>query len=236
MKIRAYILLLSTAFGISISYAQTEHPYALLKKIRKANQSERIAYEYTILLKTSNNQTEDSINGCIYKDGLRYKDSSNVSVKALGSEYYFSLDKDHEKITIIKLDLLEEALGLSLDKDAGNIISIPDSVLLKYGNIKIDILETGNYFIKISMKDYSGQEFELEIDRNNLLVKWIKIVMPDELSQRSGSEYSQVYLIRNIAHDFDHSALDMHKYYRVNDDTVVVNPEYAHYKINTITD
>lgn len=209
---------------------QPEHPLTLLKKVKKANASSMITYDYTIRLIGTNNKTTDSTKGKLYKNGVSYLDSNNVTITARNDNYYFNLNHPRKSVTVLSIDTLRKQMGVSLDARASDdIIAIPDSLIQKYGKINMETLSNGNYFVKITFTELQFSKVELEIDKNNL--RLIRVL----LMSREESGYRQLYSMYNVRYEFDKRTLNLNRFFTMNNNRVVINKKYSGYQTNTIT-
>lgn len=219
----------------SLVYAQAEHPMTLLKKLRKANNSKSITYDYQVkLLNANDGIIKDSVSGKMYKNGTVYLDSNKMSITARSKDYYFNLNKYQKTATVLSVELLNKKMGFKSDRSAEDIIAIPDSILLKYGKINVTTLPDGDYHVDIHFEELMFEQVVFEIDHMTMLVKYMEIVSVDEMSGQDVT-YKRVYAIRNIKHQFDTAILDTKRLFTINDGKPVLNKKYADYHINTIT-
>ncbi len=229
-KILKHRLLLSAIVCCPLLvYGQPEHPFTFLKKVKKANASHMISYDYTVWLIGTNNKITDSTKGRLFKNGQAFLDSNNSTITARNEKCYFNVNHPRKMVTVLSLDSLQKQMGVSFDADASDIIAIPDSVILKYGKVNMETLANGNYMVRMTFTELQFSKVELEIDKSNL--KLVKV----QLLSREESGYSQLYSIYNVRYDFDQKNLNLNRFFTISNNRVVVNKKYSGYKTNTIT-
>ena len=227
--------LLPSLICAAMAYAQ-EHPATLLKKLKKVNSSPTITYDYTVKLVDANNgQITDSIMGRIYKNGQDYLDSNNVTIIAIQNGYYINLNNFKKSATILDVGLVREKLDLTDEEMTRDIVSIPDSLILKYGKIKNE-LTTDNYKIQISFSELQFTTITMVVDRKSLILKDMAIESNEYESGTAGlPRYKKLYHIYNIRYVVDKKAINIGRYFQVHNKGIVLNRKYSGYQINTIT-
>lgn len=227
---QSFIILLLAVFGCPFMVkGQSEHPLAFLRKIKKANASPVICYEYTVRLLGTDNKAVDSTKGKLFKNGLVYLDSNNATITARNESYYFNLNHPMKTVTVLSIDSLKKQMGVSLDAATSDIIAIPDSIILKYGKVNMENLPNGNYMIRMTFRELQFSKVDLEIDKNSLMLVRVQLTSQEE------SGYRQLYSIYNVRYDFDNRALSLNRFFTINNNRVVVNKKYSGYQTNTIT-
>lgn len=226
---QTFMILLLVVLGCPAVNGQPEHPLAFLKKVKKANTSQLISYDYTVRLVTSGNKIADSTRGKLFKKGFVYLDSNNVTITARNEAYYFNLNNHNKTVTVLSIDTLKKQMGTSFNAGASDMIAIPDSVILKYGKVKMETLPNGNYFITMTFTELQFGNIELEVDKGDL--RLVKV----HLTSQEESGYRQLYSIFNIRYDFDQKKLNLTRFFTINNNRVVVNKKYSGYQTNTIT-
>jgi len=211
-------------------FAQTDKPFELFNKIKRTAAGSAITYDYSVALVERYGDTIDRIIGKVYKEGLNYIDSNNVTITATGNGYYFGLNQSSKTATIVAINKLEKMLDAPLAKNQDYLVGIPDSVISKHGDIKIKTLENGNYLFQLTFKELHYTNVDLEVNKKTMLVHKMKLTSLDRIEGQR-----RIYNIHNIKCKFNSDKLNLNRFFRIKNNEVVLDKKYLGYKINTIT-
>lgn len=212
-----------------LSVGQTENPLAFLKKIRSANKTSVITYDYVVKLLDDNNRTIDSSIGMLVKNERSYLDSNSVTITGVLEDYYFSINNHYRSITVVSLDSLKKMMGPSWNEDQSTVVAIPDSIIAKYAKLKMETLQNGDYKIELDFDNMLYERVVLTIDKTSYRLKAM------ELESDDGPGYRQVYYIRNIRYKVVSGTLNINRFIVVNNNKAKPQKKYSGYTINTIT-
>jgi len=215
-------------FGL-LAQAQPEHPFTFLKKVKRANTSSMISYDYSIKLINEAGKLVDSSSGSLIRNGADYLDSNNTTLTVVAEGYYVSINNHYRTATIISLDTIKKVMGKSWNIEQDNIIAIPDSMILKYGKVGMETLDNGNYRIVLTFENMQYRKIMMLIQQTSLRM------LSMELESDDGSGFTQLYTIRNMRHEANQAKLGVKRFFTMNNNKAVLNKNFSGYNIKTIT-
>ncbi len=226
------IILLLAVFATGTEVQAQPSFFQQLKKINTLDRS-NVAYSYTIqLYETGTRKVTDSITGKIYKIGNEYVDSSNAALVAVSGKYYCKIDHQRKEARVYDIELIQKKLNLKIDRKAGHVLTIPDSLLVQYGRLEVD---TGKafYTCRWSLNQGSSPVFTALIEKKTLRLTEV-ILETAEQEDGEAAAYRRSCRIRNIKNDIPYSAISLDNIFRISGEKVVLNSRYAHYNLKTI--
>ncbi len=228
-------MLLFTAMAMQVASVQAQgDAYALLKKVRDANANKPISYEYKVCKRyVPTGKILDCINGRLYQQGSDYLDSNNYYISSVRKGYYCKLDFKERSAIIFDADEFRKQMGIETNGTSG-VIAFPDSIIKKYGQIKLSKTGQGNYKIELTLGAPYDMTSVLDVDKASLLVRAVKII--SKMNGTDNQQTEQVYEMMQFNYVFDNRAMDHQRFYKVQaDKTIVLTGRFAGFKLNTLT-
>lgn len=239
MPKRKYIVnfLLANAFCMaSVCVSAQNNLWSVFEKIKEANKGEAITYSYRVyMVNKASGVAEDSIKGSFFKSRYNYLDSNSTQLTAFDGQTYCKLDFVQQAATVYDVDYLTEKIGLAIDSSQQSIISIPDSIILKYGNVKLDFPKDRDVIIAhITFREQTYSDIAIELDKSSYRILTMR--METDMTERlHGDDYKKVYIMEDISHKVSAGIINLDRFLKVDNNSIELKNKYAKYKLTSLT-
>lgn len=232
---RACVIMYIGLMYISPSFADTPTE-ELIRKIKQANNVSVVTYEYKTYLKNAiSGVIEDSIVGRLYKDPIAFLDSNKFGLTIVNNTHYCKIDFGSTMTTVYVISQLEKQLGVSASKMKPALIDLSDTVVAKYGKLKVTTLSSGNYRLDIEFTTHNFPPFSIELDGNKLAIRKITFEVQERDKFGESTGYSRIYHMNDFKYDFDSKILTTGRFFKQDGDKIILTGKYAKYHLNTLT-
>lgn len=176
-------------------------PVSLLQRLGKAVRMEHVQYRYRISVYEGNGSSPaDQVEGTLIKTGDDYLDSNNEKLVVCQGGLFLELDPQEK--TAHYCNYLKLAKKYRMSPGMTEAISLPDSLLLRYGKIKVDSTsESGTFLVSIDMAaaEIMVDAIRLSVDRKTLSLSKIWYQYSRDEEEETGSKsYRYECLIYDI--------------------------------------
>lgn len=230
---RAVLLLVFNLIAYNNVFGQTPI-IEFLAQLKRINNGKHIAYKYQVqYIDEAEHKVVDSVSGRFYKDGLRYLDENNLVLSAYTDGYYCKVEKEKRNVHVYRADLFKKYLGINVTEETSMMV-IPDSFILRYGQINIDTSAKGSYIVRINIGLDALDKAVFEIDKKSFLVESARIEMYEQIMS-TDKFFRKVYLIRDVSYDYDTNVFNLKRIYRVTNGEVALSKKYKNHNLKTLT-
>lgn len=233
-KHRLKLLLILVMCLLQVDVQAQDNALNLLKKLRSANTTQLIGYDYKVYLKNTKGRIEDSLAGRFYKVQDDYIDSNGTTICVKAAGYYAKLDLQERSALIFSVATLETKLGGKLDNKPV-MLDVSDSIILKYGKIAVQKLSNGDDRLQILFRDLAITSITADIEPGSGKIMAMQIVTEEKDKYGDASGYSRVFMMRNFTYDFNRRIVSTERFFTKGQDKITLVNRYAKYKLNTIT-
>lgn len=230
------ILLIAIILCASRGVSAQNTLWDVFEKIKKANKADAITYTYRVyMVNKASGVAEDSIKGIFFKHKHDYLDSNSTQLTTFDGKHYCKLDFIQQTAMVYDANYLKGTLGLSIDSSNQNIISIPDSIIIKYGNVKIDFPKDRNVIVaRITFEEQVYSSIAVELDKNSYRI--ITMKLETDLAERmNGDDYKKVYIIEKVNYSVNAGKINMERFVTARNGKVALTNKYAKYKLTSLT-
>ncbi|MDI9320438.1 MAG: hypothetical protein QM530_08210 [Phycisphaerales bacterium] len=234
MKNYKTIYIIALLFYCSTQSVYGQNQNKLLDKIKVANQSKEISYEYKMILRNMlKAKNVDSASGKLYTLSGQYVDSSNYQFVARIANYFCRFDHKNKTATICDVSLLSKKSRIKFNADDSKITFNMTDSLLKMLNSNYEIDSSSKYYyrLKVRIKNYPINYLQYDFHKKSYKLMSAYYEIEDHSDEQF---YITKFYINNINYTVNQSLFDLSRLFTIANDKPTLKPKYAKYKLTPI--
>jgi len=196
--------------------------------------AKELRYDYKVQLVASTGLITDSIVGTLYKSGKRYMDSSSVGITVTDGSWFCKLDYDQKIALVYNVRAIVDKMHLSIDDPSRFYSNFSDSVIVKYGTLKVDTSAPDHYLVSIGFSNHNIRRVLLYLNRSTRSVEKLVLECPDPEIPGETDRYSRVYTIYNIHAAVNNDLFELTRFFTIANNKALLSKRYSNYKIKAI--
>lgn len=195
-----------------------------------------LSYRYRVLMVDKEHRiTTDSVSGLLFKSQGNYMDSNAIAINIVSGGYFLKADKKSKAAYVYNISRVQKKLGMKPEDMNNNLLTLPDSLLSKYSDLKVEELPD-LLMLTYKMKPNTGmlKEMELKISKKDGSLLALKMTTDEQDKWGSSSGYSRVYYMDKFSNTIEPGKIDIQKFVNIQNGKAKPTERLKSYTIHSL--